>query len=136
MYVHAGMLHKIRAVCRHILRLLIGMALAMLLLGLMRFNFNIGNYIQYLNAVDASTVSLSNPSSIVDVFVPGQEKIMEVQGQGDLMIQTGSMIMIQTGATSTGSTGDAEFADFFNNFNEKDFAQLDSNAAFGFSGDM
>lgn len=109
----------------------------MLLLGLMRFNFNIGNYVQYLNAVDASTVSLGNPSSIVDVFVPGEEKIREVQWQqGDLMIQTGSMLLIQSGSTNTGSTGDAEFADFFDDFNASDFAALDQNAAFGFSGDM
>ncbi len=79
MYIYAGMLHKIRTVCRYVLWVLIGMALAMLLLGLMRFNFNVSNYIGYLNSVDASTVSFNNPSSIVDIFVPGQEKIAEVQ---------------------------------------------------------
>lgn len=133
MYVHAGMLHKIRTVCRYVLWVLIGMALAMLLLGLMRFNFNISNYIGYLNAVDASTVSFSNPSSIVDIFVPGQEKIEEVQWEGTMMIETGSLLNIQTWSMTT---GDAEFADFFADFDEADFAALDANASFGFSGDI
>jgi len=105
----------------------------MLLLGLMRFNFNVSNYIGYLNSVDASTVSFNNPSSIVDIFVPGQEKIAEVQWEGNLMIETGSLLNIQTWSMTT---GDAEFSDFFADFDEADFAELDANAAFGFSGDI
>ncbi len=34
------------------------------------------------------------------------------------------------------TTGDAEFSDFFADFDEADFAELDANAAFGFSGDI
>ncbi len=50
-----------------------------------------------------------------------------------MMIQTGSMLLIQTGSMTT---GDEEFADFFADFDEADFAELDANAAFGFSGDI
>lgn len=34
------------------------------------------------------------------------------------------------------ATGDAEFADFFADFDEADFAELDANASFWFSGDI
>ena len=34
------------------------------------------------------------------------------------------------------ATGDTEFADFFADFDEADFAELDASTAFGFTGDI
>lgn len=111
------------------------MGLALLLLGLMRFNFNVSKYVWYLNTVDTSEVTRNYPSSIVDVFVPGEEMVLAIEEKGNLLIQTGAVI--GSGVMWTGSaTGDAGFQDFFWDFNAKDFATVDQNAQFGFSGDM
>ena len=101
----------------------------------MRFNFNISKYVWYLNTVDTSEVTRNYPSSIVDVFVPGEEMVRAIEEKGNLVIQTGAVI--GSGVMGTGSaTWDAGFQDFFGDFNEKDFATVDQNAQFGFSGDM
>lgn len=117
-------MHYLRHTIKYILWVLLTLVIALVLIGIIKYNFDVKWYIQYLNSRNIQDVSITNPITIFGLFVPTEptEPI------------TLEELLEEDDDTMSGSLDvDVDFESFFGDFSQQDRASaVMTGADFGF----
>lgn len=101
----------LRHTVKYILRLLLAIIVAMVCIGIATYNFDVKWYVEYLNTRNIGDVSITNPITILQLFVPSEPT--EAITLEDLLEE-------ESDTTSWSLEVDIDFESFFGDFSQQD----------------
>lgn len=117
-------MNYLRHTIKYILWVLLAALIALVLIGIVKYDFDVKWYIDYLNTRNIQEVSVTNPITLYRIFVPAERTEP---------ITLEALLEEEDDVSSWSLDVDMDFESFFGDFNQQDRASLVMTGAdFGF----